>query len=47
MGEAPVAAIREWALKNNVRMVVESEGLDPTGIEEAARCMEYLRSLEA
>lgn len=46
-GEAPVAAIREWALKNNVRMVVESEGLNPTGPEEVARCMEYLRSLEA
>ena len=46
-GDAPVAAIRDWALKNNVLMVVESEGLDPTGPEEVTRCMEYLRTLEA
>ncbi len=45
-GMAPVAAVREWAIKNNVRMVVESEGLDPTGIEEVGRCIDYLKSLE-
>ena len=34
------------AIKNNVLMVVESEGLEPTGIEEVRRCMEYLRTLD-
>ena len=46
-GSAPVARVREWALQNNVLMVVESEGLDPTGPEEAERCIRYLRTLEA
>lgn len=46
-GIAPVQAVRDWALQNNVRMVVESEGLDPTGPEEVGRCIQYLRSLEA
>lgn len=46
-GMAPVKAVREWAIKNNVLMVIESEGLDPTGLEEVARCMSFLRSLEA
>lgn len=45
-GMAPVKAVRDWALANNVLMVVESEGLDPTGIEEVKRCIDYLRSLE-
>ena len=46
-GDAPVARVREWAIQNNILMVVESEGLDPTGIEEVERCIAYLRSLEA
>ena len=46
-GTAPVAAVREWCLKNGVRMVVESETCQPTGIEEVTRCMNYLKSLEA
>ena len=45
-GEAPVAAVREKAIELGMRMVVESEGLQPTGLEEVARCMKYLRSLE-
>ncbi len=45
-GIAPVKAVRDWALANGVRMVVESEGLDPTGIEEVGRCIKYLRTLE-
>ena len=28
---------------NDYKAVVESEGLDPTGEEEVARCMEYLK----
>lgn len=46
LGEAPVKAVREWAIKNNVLMVVESEGLEPTGIEEVTRCIDYLRTLD-
>ena len=45
-GEAPVAAVRAKAIELGMRMVVESEGLQPTGIEEVTRCMNFLRSLE-
>ena len=45
-GMAPVKAVRDWALKNNVLMVIESEGLDPTGPEEVKRCIDFLRTLE-
>ena len=46
-GEAPVAAVREKAIKMGLTMVVESETLDPTGIEEVERYIKYLKSLEA
>jgi len=45
-GEAPILAVREWCLKNGVRMVIESEGLDPTGPEEVKRCIDFLRTLD-
>ncbi len=45
-GIAPVKAVRDWALANGVKMVVESEGLDPTGVEEVGRCIKYLCTLE-
>ena len=45
-GEAPILAIRDWCLKNDVLMVIESEGLDPTGPEEVKRCIDYLRTLD-
>lgn len=45
LGKAPVKAVCEWAKANNVLCVVESEGLDPTGLEEVGRCIEYLRTL--
>lgn len=45
-GEAPILAVREWALKNGVLMVIESEGLDPTGPEEVGRCIQFLRTLD-
>lgn len=45
-GEAPILAIREWCVKNDVLMVIESEGLDPTGPEEVKRCIDYLRTLD-
>lgn len=45
-GEAPVDDVRDWAIRNNVLMVIESEGLDPTGLEEVGRCIKYLRTLD-
>lgn len=45
-GRAPVLAVREWAIKNNVLMVIESEGLNPTGLQEVERCINYLKSIE-
>lgn len=45
-GKNNIPAIVDWANKNGVLMVIESEGLDPTGLEEVGRCIEYLRTLE-
>lgn len=45
-GEAPVAAVREKAIELGMRMVVESEGLDPDGLSEVTRCIEYLKTLD-
>lgn len=46
MGEAPVLAVRDWANANGVKMVVESEGLDPTGLDEVRRCIDFLGAQE-
>ena len=45
-GEAPVVAVREKAMELGMHMVVESETLQPDGISEATRCINYLKSLE-
>ncbi len=45
-GSAPVAEVRKAALAMGLPMVVESEGLCPSGIEEAAGCFDYLKTLE-
>lgn len=45
-GEAPIHAIREWAIRNQVLMVIESEGLDPSGPEEVKRCIDFLKTLK-
>ncbi|MBR5528115.1 MAG: sugar phosphate isomerase/epimerase [Clostridia bacterium] len=45
-GKNCIPQIREWANKNGVLMVIESEGLDPTGLEEVGRCISYLRTLD-
>ncbi len=45
-GKAPVKDVRAWANKNGVLMVIESEGLDPTGLEEVGRCISFLRTLD-
>ena len=45
-GEAPVKAVIEKARELGFIMVVESEGLEPDGLSEVARCMDFLNSLE-
>lgn len=47
LGGVPCAQVRKWAIKNGVTMVVESEDLNPSGPEEARRCIDYLASIEA
>ena len=42
-GDAPVLDVIAKAKELNLAMVVESEGLDPTGLEEVARCIEFLK----
>ena len=42
-GNTPIKAVIEYAEKNGILLIVESEGLDPSGREEVARCMAYLR----
>lgn len=46
-GCAPVAAVRDAAIANGFKMVVESETCQPTGIEEVKRCIDYLKGLDA
>ncbi len=45
-GEAPVLAVREYAITAGLRMVVESEGCDPSGLEEVKRCIDFLKAQE-
>lgn len=45
-GQAPVKAVRDYALAHHLPIVVESESLTPTGPEEVKVCIEYLKSLE-
>jgi len=45
-GEAPVRQVIAMAQKYGWRMVVESEGLSPTGPQEVKRCIDFLKSLE-
>lgn len=45
-GEAPVEAVLTKAIELGIPIVVESEGLDPTGAEENARCFEFLKNYE-
>ncbi len=46
LGTAPVKEVREYAIANGLEIVVESEGLDPTGEEEVRRCIDFLHSLD-
>ncbi len=44
-GYAPVEKVLDKAIELGFTVVVESEGLDPTGPEEIARCYKYLEGL--
>ena len=44
-GTAPVKEVREYALAHGQEIVVENEGLDPTGEEEVKRCIDFLYTL--
>ena len=46
MGDAPIEAVYEKAREMGIPMVVESETVTPSGLEEARICIEYLRSIE-
>ena len=43
-GSAPVRDVIAKAKDMGLAMVVESEGLQPTGIEEVARCARFLKA---
>ena len=45
-GEAPVKAVRDKAASLGITMIVESEGLNPDGMSQIARCMDYLKSID-
>lgn len=46
LGKAPILAVREKAIELGITMIVESEGLEPTGLEESRRCIDFLKTLE-
>ena len=46
LGDVPVKDIVKWAKENCVPVIVESEGLEPTGPDEVGRCIDYLKSIE-
>lgn len=45
-GSAPVKEIRETAIKLGFPMIVESETLDPDGLSEVKRCIDFLHTLD-
>jgi len=45
-GTAPVLTVRQKAMELGMHMVVESETLQPDGLSEVTRCMNFLRTLE-
>ena len=42
-----MAQVRKAAIELGLDMVVESEGLEPTGLEEVRRCIDYLKEQDA
>lgn len=45
-GDAPVSAVVDYASKNGIAMVVESETLYPSGLAEAEECIGFLKKLD-
>lgn len=45
-GTPPVVAVRRKAIEMGVRMVVESETLQPDGLTEAKACIDFLKTLD-
>ena len=45
-GTAPTKDVYDWATAHGIPLVVESETCNPTGIDEARICIDYLKSLE-
>lgn len=45
-GAAPIKRVHEKAKELGLKMIVESEGCNPTGPEEVKRCYDYLMSLD-
>ena len=45
LGETPVKEIVQWVQNAKIPMVVESETHNPSGLEEAKICIEYLNSI--
>lgn len=45
-GNAPVLAVRKKAIEMGATMVIESEGLDPTGLDEVRRCIDFLKKVD-
>ena len=45
-GEAPLKRVIDYASSHGLTMIVESETITPTGLDEAELCMKYLKELE-
>ncbi|MBP5311659.1 MAG: sugar phosphate isomerase/epimerase [Clostridia bacterium] len=45
-GEAPVLKVLEKAKELGLTVVVESEGLDPDGLSESKRCIDFLKAAD-
>jgi sugar phosphate isomerase/epimerase len=45
-GEAPVKAVVDYAVSKGLTMVVESETLTPSGMDEAKACIEFLKTID-
>ncbi|MBE6546813.1 MAG: sugar phosphate isomerase/epimerase [Ruminococcaceae bacterium] len=46
-GEAPIKEVRQKAKEMGLTIVVESEGLEPNGLAEVKRCIDFLKKLDA
>lgn len=45
-GRAPVKDVVKWAQENDKLIVIESESLNPTGLLEVERCINFLKNLD-